>query len=78
MTTEITSLEPKEMVLQGRKALAELTAIIRNRPDKVIINKKQYLEYPDWELLGVFFGITPRVVETQAHHGDRVKKHLNN
>ncbi len=65
MATDLTTMEPKVMVTAGRRALFELTRLIHDRPDKVMIHGKQYLEFPDWELLGVFFGVTPRVIDTQ-------------
>lgn len=49
----------------GRKALHELRLMVRNRPDKLVINGKQYLEFSDWQMLGAFFGITAYVVKTE-------------
>ena len=56
----------KAQLAFGRKALQELRTIVQSRPDKLVINGKQYLYYSDWQLLGTFFGITPYVMDTKA------------
>ena len=54
---------PKEITAGGIAALNELRAIVATRPDKLVIQGKQYLYFPDWQLLGRFFGITAQVTE---------------
>jgi len=61
MTTEITLVEKKQLATE---AMSELKRIIASRKDPVIINKKRYLEFRDWQLIGAAFNITARVVET--------------
>ncbi len=50
MTTELVKVEPKAMIIAGRKALTELTRLIKDRPDKVVIKGKQYLELVKYTL----------------------------
>ncbi len=61
----IQNVTPKDMVNQGKVALKELVAIVKNRPDKLVVGGKQYLFYPDWQLLGAFFSITASVISTE-------------
>ena len=58
-------IDIKAQITFGRKALTELRMMVRNRPDKLVINGKQYLEFSDWQMLGAFFGLTPYVTETK-------------
>jgi len=62
MTTELTS--PNQQVMEGKRALKELKALVQRRPDKLVISGKQYLYFSDWQILGAFFGITASVVST--------------
>lgn len=64
-TKELEVFNPKTQITQGTAALNELRAIIATRPDKLVINNKQYLFYTDWQLLAAFFGINTRVTKTQ-------------
>ena len=63
MTTELTA--PSQQVIEGKRALRELKALVQCRPDKLVIGGKQYLYFSDWQILGAFFGITASVVATQ-------------
>ena len=63
MTTELTA--PNQQVIEGKRALKELKALVQRRPDKLVISGKQYLYFSDWQILGAFFGITASVVETK-------------
>lgn len=65
MTQEIEVFNPRTQISQGTAALNELRQIIATRPDKLVINNKQYLFYTDWQLLAAFFGISTRVTKTQ-------------
>lgn len=58
-------LDMKAQVAFGRKALAELRALVHRRPNPVFINGKRYLEFADWQILGAFFGITPYIIATK-------------
>lgn len=70
MTTELAKKEtqPVDMKAQiafGKKALNEIRVLVKMRPDRVVINGKQYLEFCDWQILGSFFGITAFVEWTR-------------
>lgn len=46
---------------QATEAMSYLRKFLVDRPNKLVIGGKQYLEYRDWQFLGMHFGITPRV-----------------
>ena len=54
---------PDEIVSEAQRAAAKLKAIVEAKPNKVIMNNEQYLEFEDWALLGRFYGCTARVAE---------------
>jgi hypothetical protein len=57
--------EPAKVLAQAKNAAKMLHAIIAKKPDKVIINNKQYIQLEDWELLGHFYGLSCRVTRTE-------------
>ena len=70
VTNKLNGEQPPEVSMKaqitfGRKALAELRILVRNRPDPVVINGKRHLEFCDWQILGAFFGVSAYVVETK-------------
>lgn len=65
MTTELTKTDMQAQIQHGYWALDQIRDIVKRRPDPVIINKKRYLEFVDYQLLGAFFGITAYVKETK-------------
>lgn len=58
-------IEMQAQIIFGRKALHELKILVQSRPDKLVINSKQYLYFSDWQMLGAFFGITAYIFDTQ-------------
>ncbi len=58
------TIQPEMQVKLGKTALRELRNLIKNRPDKLVINGRQYLFFSDWQILGAFFGITTYITET--------------
>lgn len=58
-------LDPQTQIHNGQLALKELKALVQRRPDKLVINGKQYLYFSDWQILGAFFGITAYITETR-------------
>lgn len=66
MNTELV-VAPEKQIVFGQKCLKQLKALVQRRPDneKLIINGKHYLCFGDWQILGAFFGITVRVVDTE-------------
>lgn len=57
--------QPREIVKDGQVALAELKKMVTGRPDKLVINGRQYLYFSDWQTLGAFCDVTACVVETR-------------
>lgn len=64
MQTDLT-ISPKQQIISGQACLKELKALVQRREDKLVIGGKQYLYFSDWQILGAFFGITAKVVETE-------------
>jgi len=57
---------PPEIVLsEAQKAAQALTEVIKSKPKPVIIRGEQYLEFEDWQTVGRFYGLVPKVTETQ-------------
>ena len=57
--------DPVAVLDEARKAAQALKAVIDAKPKKVIFNGETYLEFEDWQTVGRFYGITPRVVHTK-------------
>jgi hypothetical protein len=50
-----------------------LQQVIAGKPNPVILNGKQYLEFEDWQTLGRFYGVTAKVRQTtQVTYGDNI------
>jgi len=57
---------PPEIILsEAQKAAQALTEVIKSKPKPVIIRGEQYLEFEDWQTVGRFYGLVPKVTETQ-------------
>lgn len=59
MTTELTLVQEKKAL--AKASMQELRQIIATRKNPVIINGKRYLEFRDWQLIGMAFGVTAKV-----------------
>lgn len=57
--------DPGRVVEDARRAAAEMMALVEKRKEPVIIKGKRYLEFRDWQLLGMFFGITAKVTQIE-------------
>src|SRR5262245_60690290 len=55
---------PSTIIEAGRKAAKELAAIVEASPNKLVLNKKQYLYFEHWQMLGRFNNVTAKVVST--------------
>lgn len=54
-----------EIVLQEAKRAAKaLTDVITSKPNKVIFNNVQFLEFEDWQTVARFYGVTVKVAST--------------
>jgi hypothetical protein len=50
--------QPQELLEEARLAARCLKDVLDQKPDKVMMNGQQYLEYEDWQTLGQFYGYT--------------------
>ncbi len=57
--------DPERALAEAIGAAKALTRVLESKKDAVIMNGKQYLEFPDWQTVGHFYGVTARVVKTQ-------------
>lgn len=57
--------QPQEVIASAQLAAKQLQAIVTSRKDKLVINKKQYLFFEDWQTLGKFYGTAARVLSTE-------------
>ena len=57
----LTLADPAAIVENATKAAHALKDILDSKKDKLIINKKQYLFYEDWQMIGQFYGVSPKV-----------------
>jgi len=60
-TDLILGYTPEAAMIRAKEAVDTVMKVIQNRPKPLIINGKQYLEYQDWRLLALYFGITTHV-----------------
>jgi hypothetical protein len=56
---------PEIILSEAQKAAQALTEVIKSKPKPVIIRGEQYLEFEDWQTVGRFYGLVPKVTETQ-------------
>ena len=52
--------EPSDVLDDAKKAAKALTAVIDQKPHKVMIKGKVYLEYEDWQTVAQFYGYTAK------------------
>ncbi len=65
-TGDIQVSRPPEQVLEeARRAATVLTAVLKSKPNKVMMNGEQYLEFEDWQTVARFYGLTAKVKETE-------------
>jgi len=64
---------PATVVSEAKLAAKALKDVIDNKPKKVIINGRRYLEFDDWQLLGAFYGVTAKVLDTKEILDDKSK-----
>lgn len=68
MENEISTVvnQPSEMVEFGKKAANLLRDIIEKQEDKLVINKKIYIQFSGWQTIAAFFGSTVAVTEVHG------------
>jgi len=54
-------LDESQALARAKESVNTLMKVIKAKPKPLIINGKQYMEYADWQLLGLYFGITTKV-----------------
>jgi hypothetical protein len=63
---DIVVARPPEQVLEeARRAATVLTDVLKSKPNKVMMNGEQYLEFEDWQTVARFYGLTAKVKETE-------------
>lgn len=74
MTDELAVLEtsglavsraPEQVLDEAHEAAKALKRVIEAKPNKVLFGGEQYLEFEDWQTVGRFYGIAPRIVVTR-------------
>lgn len=61
--------DPEAQLAFAQKAASALMRVVGQKPKKVMINGKQYLEFGDWQTLGRFFGSTVGIEWTRPLEG---------
>ncbi len=62
---ELVGQKPAEVILSAQLAAKQLTTIVKQRENKLVIGGKQYLFFEDWQLLDRFYGVTARVISSE-------------
>lgn len=63
--------DPEVVLEEARKAARALKAVIDGKKKKVEFNGETYLEFEDWQTVGRFYGVTPRITVTNyVEYGD--------
>jgi hypothetical protein len=56
---------PPALVLEeAREAARAVAEVIASNPHKVVLGGRQYLQFADWQVLGRFYNVSARIVET--------------
>lgn len=64
--TALSVARAPEMILdEAHDAAKALKRVIESKPNKVMFGGEQYLEFEDWQTVGRFYGIAPRIVSTR-------------
>jgi hypothetical protein len=53
---------PEDVLAEAHHAAAILKGVLDAKPKKVVINDETYLEFEDWQTVGRFYGIAPKVL----------------
>lgn len=56
---------PEQVLEEAHRAARALKAVIDAKPKKVVFNNETYLEFEDWQTVGRFYAISPRIVNTK-------------
>jgi hypothetical protein len=67
------SRAPEIVLQEAAKAAQALRDVIERKPQKVVINGKQFLQFEDWQTLGRFYGVTVAARATNYIEQGRVR-----
>jgi hypothetical protein len=56
---------PAQVLAEAQLAAAAIRDVIAKKPNPVVMNGEQYLEYEDWQTVGRFYGITAEIEWTR-------------
>ena len=56
--------DPEVVLEEAHKAALALKRVVDGKPNKVMFNGEHYLEYEDWQCVGRFYGIAPKITST--------------
>lgn len=71
---EVATVSPQELVVsrapdivleEARKAALALKAVIDAKPNPILFNGEKYLEFEDWQTVGRFYGVSPKITSTK-------------
>ncbi|MDI6808433.1 MAG: hypothetical protein QME66_05560 [Candidatus Eisenbacteria bacterium] len=68
MHSIIVERAPDLVLAEAKHASIALTEVIRQKPKQVRFGGEQYLEFEDWQLLGRFYGLSVRIVESSVRY----------
>lgn len=57
--------DPIAILEEAKRAAKALSSVIAQKPNAVVFNGEQYLEFEDWQTVGKFYGVTAKVVGTE-------------
>jgi hypothetical protein len=70
-TTLAVQRAPEVVLAEAHRAAAALKDVIDKKAKKVEFNGQTYLQFEDWQTVGRFYGIAPRIVDTKwVEYGD--------
>lgn len=77
----ITFVEPKEVLERASRAAKAIQDIVSKNPKKVIIKGEQYLKFEDWQTIGEFYRVTPKIewsrfIEVDGNKGYEAKANV--
>jgi hypothetical protein len=57
--------KPEVVIAEATEAADALRKLLDKKPNKVMMNGEQYLEFEDWQTVGKFYGLTVKVASSQ-------------
>lgn len=67
----IVSRSPEIVLEEARCAAVALKDVIDRKPNPILFNGEKYLEFEDWQTVGRFYGVSPKITGTKyVEYGD--------